>query len=548
VAGFRCLIVCLALLLGCSSSPPPTSARAPAPVEPDATLWTGGRIVTPTGDVDGMRTAGGLITHTWTGERPQGVDGEQIDLGGATVIPGLVDAHLHLRGIGRAARRLSVKGTTSAEAVAELVRAATDRPAGTWIRGRGWDQNDWAVQEFPNASLLDAVAPEHPVWLTRVDGHAAWVNSQVLRSAGIDANTPDPPGGKYLRDEQGAPTGVLIDMAMDVVAGVMPSPTDAELRADLESGIALCLAAGLTGVHDMGVGSRIRGLLETLEQEGALKLRVSAYLGDGSELRDRISGPPDREGLLQFPGVKLFADGALGSRGAALKAPYDDAPETSGLLQMEEKAFNAKARMVHNAGYQLAIHAIGDRGISMALDAIEAAQGSDRTRRHRVEHAQVVDVAEFSRFAELGVVASMQPTHATSDMPWAEARVGPERIVGAYAWRRMLDAGVPLAFGSDAPVEEHAPRFGLHAAVTRTGVDGTPAGGWRMDQALDIGEALAAFSTGAAYAAHREGGALVAGAPADFVVLGSDPRTQGADLLKLDVRRTVVAGDSVFVK
>lgn len=529
-----------ALLLGCGASEPPP------PVAPDAVVWTNATVVTPGGDAVGMRTAGGLITDVWTDAVPDGATGARVDLGGAVVLPGLVDAHAHLRGIGRAARQLRLVGTDSEAAVAELVRGATDRAAGSWIRGRGWDQNDWSETSFPTAATLDAVAPDHPVWLTRVDGHAVWVNSRVLEMAGVNKDTPDPPGGSIQRDASGAPTGVFVDAAIDLVAAQLPAPTAQEIRDDLLRGIALCQEAGLTGLHDMGVGPTVLKQLQQLEAEGRLDLRVSAYLADGDDLVARIGTPPDRDGLLQVPGVKLFADGALGSRGAALKTSYSDAPEHRGLLQKTPEEMARTVAAVHEAGYQAAIHAIGDQGISIALDAIAAAQGEDTTRRHRVEHAQVVDPVDFQRFAALQVVASMQPTHATSDMPWAEARVGPERIVGAYAWRRMLDAGVALAFGSDAPVEEHAPRFGLHAAVTRTSVDGEPTGGWRTMEAVTFDEALAGFTTGAAFAAHRSGGTLAAGLPADFVVVTSDPRAQGAALLDLAVQRTVVAGETVF--
>lgn len=536
--------VLLGGLVACGTPDPAPSLPAAPPVPDDATVWTNATVLVPDGTASGIRTANGVITHVWTGEAPADATGSVVDLGGAFVLPGLVDAHLHLRGIGRAARQLRLVGTDSPAAVAALVAAETDRDPGTWIRGRGWDQNDWVVKDFPTAAVLDAVAPEHPVWLTRVDGHAVWVNTRAMELAGITKETPDPPGGRIIRDASGDAMGVFVDAAIDLVAGQLPEPTAAEIRADLQRGIALCQAAGLTGGHDMGVGPTVLAQLSALEAEGALGMRVSAYLADGDDLIARIGTPPDRDGLLQVPGVKLFADGALGSRGAALKADYDDAPGTRGLLQKTPHELATTAGAVHEAGYQLAIHAIGDRGISVALDAIAAAQGPDRSRRHRIEHAQVVDPAEFDRFAELGVVASMQPTHATSDMPWAEARVGPERIAGAYAWRQMLDRGIALAFGSDAPVEEHAPRFGLHAAVHRTAPDGAPAGGWRMQDAVTFEEALAAFTTGAAHAAHRPGGALRVGAPADFVAFAEDPRAGG--LLDLTVRRTVVAGDTVF--
>jgi len=537
------------LFLAACSTPAPVAPgsepeREAAPSDPvadtsTAEVWTWAQ--------GGLRLADGQITDVFQGPAPEGLTGALVDLGNATVLPGLVDAHLHLRGIGRADRQLKLVGTDSAEAVAAIVAGATERAPGSWIRGRGWDQNDWAVQEFPTAAVLDAVAPNHPVWLSRVDGHAVWVNSKAMALAGITADTRSPDGGSIERGPDGAPTGVFVDAAIGLVAGQLPEPTDAEVRADLLRGIELCQQAGLTGVHDMGVGRQALAQMQALEREGKLGLRVTAYLSNSDDLAERLQTPPDREGLLQVPGVKLFADGALGSRGAALKADYGDRPGHTGLLQMTPEQLRARVKLVHDAGYQVAIHAIGDRGIREAITAIQEAQGDDRSRRHRIEHLQVLDLADLDDLRAAGIVASMQPTHATSDMPWAEARVG-DRIEGAYAWRTLLDAGVPLAFGSDAPVEEHSPHFGLHAAIRRTSPDGQPTGGWRVAEALSGAEAVAAFTAGAAYAGHRSGGALIAGAPADLTVLDVDPRDPAAATIDAKVLRTVVQGRTVYLR
>ncbi len=538
----RSLLLLSLLLTACASSPPPAAPST-------AQIWTDLRVIT--GDPEhpefsGLRHDGGLITHLWSGEVPAGLDGARRSFDGAAAVPGLVDAHLHLRGIGRADRQIKLQGTASIAEVAARVSAATDRAPGTWIRGRGWDQNDWADTAFPTASPLDAAAPEHPVWLTRVDGHAVWVNARAMALAGVDAQTADPPGGQILRGADGAPTGVFVDNAIDLLAAALPAPTDAEVRADLERGVRLCQEAGLVGVHDMGVGAQAMAQLQAME--GApLGLRVWAYHGGGDDLAERLAGGPDREGRLQVPGVKLFADGALGSRGAALLAPYSDRPESSGLLLTEPDALTATVRLAHGLGFQVAIHAIGDRGNRVALDALGALGPNDR--RHRIEHAQIVDPADIARFAALGVTASMQPTHATSDMPWVPDRLGPDRLEGAYAWRRFLEAGVPLAFGSDAPVESHDPRLGLYAAVTRQDAAGSPEGGWLPDQVLSIEEALAAFSAGPAAAVGSAGGVLRVGAPADLTVLDRDPRAAAPkELLDLVVLRTVVGGESVYVR
>jgi predicted amidohydrolase YtcJ len=539
-------ILASVLLAACTPSEP--VEKAPPPPLTSGEIWTGVHVVTgdPSApEYDGLRHEDGVITHLWSGEMPPGLDGKRLDFGGATAVPGLVDAHLHLRGIGRADRQLKLLGTDSAAAVVKLVKAETNRAAGSWIRGRGWDQNDWAEQVFPNAKMLDAVAPDHPVWLSRVDGHAVWVNSKAMALAGVDASTKAPSGGEIQRAADGTPTGVFVDNAIDLIYDQLPQATDAEVRADLERGIRLCQEAGLVGVHDMGVGATSLAMLRAIEADG-LGLQVWAYHGDGDDLEARIAEEPDHEGRLQVPGVKLFADGALGSRGAALLAPYSDKPGHNGLLLTPPKELKAKVQLIHNRGYQAAIHAIGDRGIRTALDAFESLEPNDR--RHRVEHNQVFDLADLPRFRKLRVVASMQPTHATSDMPWAPDRLGPDRLDGAYAWRRVLDAGVPLAFGSDAPVESHAPRLGLYAAVTRQDAKGAPAGGWLPEQRLSMDEALSAFSAGAAYAVHDDGGTLRVGGRMDVTVFDKDPRAaEPKEILTLGVVRTVVGGESVYV-
>lgn len=539
-----------ATLVACASDP--VDPEPAMPTGHDALVYTNANIIT--GDAAlpvamTLRVADGRITHVLNSPRPPEMTGRRVDLGGATVLPGLVDAHMHLRGLGRAARQLDLKGTTSEAQIAALVAdAATSTPAGTWIRGRGWDQNDWAVQAFPTSATLDAAATEHPVWLTRVDGHAVWLNSAALKLAGIDASTPDPPGGELLRDDAGQPTGVLVDAAIDAAGDALPTPTREEIRADVLRGIEACQRVGLTGVHTMGVGPTELSVLRELADRGELGLNVVVYLSGGADGLDaEIAAGPSRQGRLSVVGVKLFADGALGSRGAALLAPYSDRADTSGLLIHEPEALAARAKEIHGAGFQLAIHAIGDHGNRVALDAIAFAQEDDRSRRHRIEHAQIVDLADIPRFAELGVVASMQPTHATSDMPWAPDRLGPDRLAGAYAWRRMLESGAILAFGSDAPVEEIDPWLGLYAGVARQDAQGQPDGGWLPDQRLTFEEALRAFTTTPGAVVSAPGGVLTAGAPADLTIVDRDPRSlEPSDLLQVQTLRTIVGGQQVF--
>ena len=532
----------LALALAACGSTAASPAEAPPPS--DAVVYVNANVLTPDGARAALRVEGARITHVLEADDPA-LAGARVDLEGATIVAGLVDAHLHLRGVGRARRNVDLLGTGSAAEVIERVAAvAAEREPGRWIRGRGWDQNDWEVTEFPTHEALSALVPEHPVLLRRVDGHAAWANARAMALAGIDASTEDPEGGEIVRDAEGAPTGVFVDNAVDLFGPHLPDASAEEIRDDLVRAMALCADAGLTGVHDMGVDPPTLEQLRILEREGAMPIRVAAYLEGSHEGTDALlDAPPDREGPLTVIGVKHYIDGALGSRGAALFEDYGDREGHRGLLVQSAEALTEKARRAHAAGYQIAIHAIGDRGIATALDAIAAAQGEERAR-HRVEHVQVIREEDVARLVELGVVASMQPTHATSDMPWAEARVGADRIRGAYAWRTMLEAGALLAFGSDAPVESHRPALGLYAAITRQDADGQPEGGWTPEERLTIEEALRAFSEGPARALGRDDlGVIRPGAVADLTILAADPtEIAPAELREIGIVGTVVGG------
>ena len=484
-----------------------------------------------------------------------------VDAGDATVIPGLIDAHGHLLGLGLALIRVDLVGTRSKDEVLERLRAfEASLPPGEWLLGGGWDQNDWPEAVFPTAADLDAAFPDRPVWLRRVDGHAGWVNSAALRAiaarpeAAALLASGQPEGGLIVRDAQGWPTGVFVDEAERLVDAVVP-PMD---QADADRALTLALEAaarnGLTGVHDMGTSLADFEQLRRFADTGRLTLRVAAHAdGDGAALdwaceHGAYAHPGGR---LQMRGVKFLIDGALGSRGAALAEDYSDDPGNRGLVLIEPARFDALLARARECGLQVATHAIGDRGNALVLDAyaraLGEAAGSDH--RWRIEHAQIVDPDDLPRFAALGVVASMQPTHATSDMPWAEQRVGPVRIAGAYAWRRFADAGVPLALGSDFPVESPDPRLGLHAAVTRQDRDGHPPGGWRPDQVLTAAEALHGFTRDAAWAHRDEArtGRLAPGLQADFVVLAQDPLAlPAAQLPALEIRSTWVDGAPVY--
>lgn len=497
-----------------------------------------------------IATGSALQLRALLEERGHGVREVAVD---GVVIPGLIDAHGHLLNLGLGLMQADLSGSSDLDEVRRRLREQATRTPDGWLQGRGWDQNRWPGQEFPTAADLDRTFPERPVWLKRVDGHAGWANTAALKLAGIDASTADPDGGRILRDGDGNPTGVLIDSAMALVQRVLPALGPEDRRRALKLAADTAVSLGLTGVHDAGVSRQDLAALRQLADSGALPLRVYAMAdGDNAALDDLCSNGHYRHsgGRLQMRSVKFYADGALGSRGAALLADYDDEAGNRGLLIQPESRLQAMIAKAARCGVQPNTHAIGDRGNRLVLDAYGAIETARRdTLRPRIEHAQVVALKDIPRFSELGVIASMQPTHATSDMPWALARVGSERLRGAYAWRRFLDAGVPMALGSDFPVERVEPLEGLYAAVTRQDQDGEPEGGWLPEQRLSVAEAIAGFTIGAAYAgfAEDELGTLEAGKRADFVVLSADPfQARARGLLAIKPRSTWVDGRRVW--
>lgn len=458
-------------------------------------------------------------------------DAARIDAHGATVIPGLIDAHSHLLGLAQALTGADLVGAESkAEVLARLRRHAEHLRPGEWLLGRGWDQNRWPEKTFPNAADLDAAFPDRPVWLERIDGHAGWANSAALRALGRDLDGDwQPPGGEIIR-KHGKATGIFIDGATTLLDGIVPPPSESTLLSALRKALAIAARNGLTGVHDMGTSLAGLALYRKLADAGELSLRITAYAdGDHAALAALCAMGPYRHpsGRLAMRGVKLYADGALGSRGAALLVDYHDQPGHRGLLVTDPSDLEAAMRKAHACGLQVATHAIGDRANRLVLDLYTKVLGDAASGDHRwrIEHAQIVALADIPRFAALHVLASMQPAHATSDMPWAGARLGPERLDGAYAWRRFLDVGVRVPLGSDFPVEQVDPRLGLYAAITRQDLAGQPPGGWLPDQRLRADEALAGFTREAAFAgfAENEVGRLAPGLAADFVLLDADP-------------------------
>ena len=486
----------------------------------------------------------------------------RIDMQGRTVLPGLIDAHGHVFGLGQQLTQLDLFSTTSLEQALKFIGDyARANPNHAWIRGRGWNQENWKLGRFPTAAELDAVVSDRPVWLERVDGHAGWANRRALALAGITKTTPDPVGGKIVRDANGEATGVLVDAAQELVAKVLPQQTEAEGRVMLDRALQEIARVGLTSVHDAGIGVGEDRLYRAYADQGKLTARVYAMIGGTDKDFDELSknGPLKEygKGMYALRSVKLYSDGALGSRGAALIKPYSDEPHSHGLLFFNMAQMDAKMAKAMRKGYQVNVHAIGDAGNRQILDIYKKELGVTKSgkgganARHRIEHAQVVTLDDIPRFKTLGIIPSMQPTHATSDKNMAETRVGPERIKGAYAWRSFLHQGSRIACGSDFPVEAPNPFFGIHAAVTRQDAQGQPVAGWYPNQAMSLKEAFRCFTLDAAYAGHQENslGSLEAGKQADFIVIDRDLfRMPTYDIHKTGVLETWVAGKQVFKK
>ena len=486
----------------------------------------------------------------------KGTSTRVLDAQGRTIIPGMVDGHAHFAGLAQKLLAVDLVGARSLdEVVARVAEKAKTLPAGTWITGRGWDQNAWEDTRFPHHAALSAAIPNHPVILTRVDGHAGYVNAAAMQRAGLTRATKDPAGGTILKDAQGNPTGVLIDRAQGIVSSKVPELTREEMRSALKDAIGQMHAVGLVGMHDAGATKANIDLFEDMAQKQELNLRLYVMIGDDSTaLRHYVAQGP-RSGLYNgqvwVRAVKLYADGAMGSRGAALLEPYSDDPNNTGLLLSAPSHIQQVAEDGLRAGFQINTHAIGDRGNRVVLDAYERAIGKVPRvdHRFRVEHAQILHYDDIPRFAQLGVIPSMQASHQTSDMYWIGKRLGPTRLYGAYAWQSLLQTGVIIPNGSDFPVEAVNPLISFHASIARQDGRDWPAGGWYPEQRMSREDALRSMTLWPAYSGFQEKelGSITAGKYADFVMLDQDIMRVPAELvLKTKVLATYVGGKPVY--
>lgn len=479
-------------------------------------------------------------------------DLKRVDMQGAHILPGLIDAHGHILNLGFKKNQLDLTGVKSLqEAQAKIQAYAKANPALPWIKGRGWNQELWSVKIFPTAADIDKVVDNRPVWLTRIDGHAAWANSKAMQLASVTKASVAPAGGEIIRYSSGEPTGIFVDQAEQLIEAVIPPATSLEIEQALNAALRRLAQVGITSVHDAGVNINTISLYKKFIDEKKLSLRVYAMLGGLSQLK--AFGLPllnYGQDQLQVRSVKLYIDGALGSRGAALLSPYDDSKETQGLLFHQDREFTAILKQVLDAGYQANVHAIGDAGNRLVLNTFsKLLTPGTRALRHRIEHAQVVALDDIPRFKSLDLIASMQPTHATSDKNMAEKRVGAERIKGAYAWSTFLKQGTLIASGSDFPVESSNPFYGLHAAVTRQDLDNQPPEGWYKNEAMTLEQALYSFTQGAAFAAHQEAfvGGLKPGQWADYIVVDRDIfAIPASSIAAVQVQQTYLAGRLVY--
>jgi predicted amidohydrolase YtcJ len=572
---------CRMLFLGCLLLFVSTCSKAPAGEVADL-LLTGAKVYTFTWDepaVDGS-TAKNAPRQT-TGWRPdaeavaikgdrilfvgsaseaekhRGSQTKVVDLNGATILPGLVDSHTHVVGLGERQSQVDLNGVkTETEAIDKVVAFAAKVPAGEWIIGQGWDEGAWAAN-YPTMKLLSERVPNHPVFLASLHGFAGWGNRLAFERAGITRTTTAPVGGQILKDANGEPTGILLNRGVTLLSSKVPAATDAQFKAFVLAGLEQMARDGYVAVHEAGVDSRLMRAFESLEAEGKLPVRVYAMLSarDAEVCRAWLKRGPKLDGKLIVRSVKAYYDAALGSRGARLLADYSDKTGHRGVSGASYGFDQQLVAEMMKAGFQVGIHAIGDAGNRETLDFIEkiaAEQPSVRNNRNRIEHAQVVHPGDFQRFAKLDVIASMEPPHCVEDKTWAEDRLGTERVKGAYAWRTLRKAGARLIFNSDLTGSDHSIFYGLHAAITRRDKQLQPDGGWQPQERLTAEESLRAYTVWNAFAAfwEQETGVIAAGRWADLTAMDIDPLEVGtinpALLLRGNIKLTIVGGQIVF--
>ncbi len=555
----RLAIASLLCAVGAAHAQAPAPRIAPARAE---LIVTNARIYTADDAnplAEALVVSGGKLLFVGSAVEAMALKGPTttvIDAGGRTIIPGMTDAHAHLYGLGEDLRRVDLTGTKSYdEVIARVVARAATTPKGTPVIGRGWDQNDWSDTRLPTNAALTTATPDHPVLLQRVDGHAVLANAVAISKSGVTSDTKDPEGGRILRDARGAPSGVFVDNAQNLMVPAMRGGEALNPREVLKSAVREANKWGLTGVHEMGVSPAIVGTYEALAQAGELTLRAYVLLsGDSAGVNWAMATGP-RSALfdshLWVRSIKLYGDGALGSRGAALLDPYADDPQNNGLLVMQPAWIESVSERALRSGWQVATHAIGDRANRLVLDAYAAALKAVPTADHRfrIEHAQIIHHDDIGRFATLGVIPSMQASHQTSDMYWAGNRLGAERLRGAYAWRSLLATGVIIPNGSDFPVELVNPLLSFHAAIARQDGDDFPVGGWYPEQRMTREEALRSMTIWPARASFQEQvlGSLTAGKYADFVLLDQDIMRVAPELvLQTHVLQTWVGGAKVY--
>jgi predicted amidohydrolase YtcJ len=484
-------------------------------------------------------------------------DAPKSDLHGATLLPGIIDAHTHLLALGQSLLKLNLKeAATPEDVVARVRQKVATTPAHEWVQGWGWDEGKWA-SHYPTNNELSLASPHNPIFLVGLHGFAAWVNKEALQLAGVNKETKDPENGKIVRDEQsGEPTGILLNHAQELVAKYIPQITLDQGKKALELAAQECVRHGLTSLHEAQVTPLMLDAYRDLIREGRMPLRLYVML-DGSNkslVEDWLKRGPqiDPAHQLTIRAFKLFADGALGSRGASLLEPYADAPQIRGVVTTSESDVYNLTHLALAHGFQVCTHAIGDAANRSVLDAYEHAlrdSPTSRDSRLRIEHAQVLAPEDIPRFARLGVIASMQPVHCTSDMPWAENRLGPERVKGAYAWRSVVDSGAHVPFSSDFPGETLNPFYGIYAAITRQDPNGNPPGGWHPEQRVSLQQALGGYTMEAAYAGFEENvkGSIENGKLADLTVIDKDiTKLPFREILSIQVLKTFIGGKLVF--